>query len=198
MIRTLLIAAALVAAPAAVAVAQPKTTTPTRTTAQPAVAAAWTVDKANSRVSVGETVSGYGFTFQRWNADLRFDPANLAGSRATVTIEMASANSGDATNDATLRDSWMGARQHPTAVFQAASFRALGNSRFEAPGTLTIRGRAYPVTFTFAAQITGNQATVTGQTQLDRTAMGFNIDPRNEWVSRMVTVNVSLRATRAR
>lgn len=197
MIRTVFLAAVLALAPATLAMAQPQKANTTRTAAQPAPAPAWTVDQRNSRVSVGETTSGYGFNFQRWSADLRFDPANLAGSRATVTIEMASANSGDATNDATLRDSWMNARQHPTAVFQAASFRALGNNRYEAPGTLTLRGRAFPVTFTFTAQITGNQATVTGQTQLDRSAMGFNVDPRFEWVSRMVNVNVNLRASRA-
>jgi cytochrome b561 len=197
MIRFIMIAAALaLAAPTASAVAQPVQKTATRTAAV-APAPAWTVDPSASRVSVGESTSGYGFNFDRWAAELRFDPANLAGSRAVVTIEMGSARTGDATNDATLREGWMNARQHPQAVFQTTSFRALGNNRYEAPGTLTMRGRSFPVTLTFTAAITGNQAVVTGETQLDRAAMGFNVDPRFEWVSRMVNVKVNLRAVRA-
>jgi hypothetical protein len=53
------------------------------------------------------------------------------------------------------------------------------------------------VVFRFTAAITGNQANVTGTAQLDRAALGFTIDPQFDWVSRMVTVNVALRATRA-
>lgn len=170
----------------------------TKTAATPAVAPAWTVDQRASTVSVGENTSGYGFGFERWTADIRFDPNNLAGSRATVTIDTTSVKSGDATNDATLKEgAWLDSRRYPQAVFQASGFRALGGNRYDAPGTLSLRGRTFPVTFTFTAAITGNQAQVQGQAQLDRTAMGFSVDPRFEWVSRLVNVRVNLRAARA-
>lgn len=172
-------------------------TTTASATQAAAQAPAWTVDARNSRVSVSEDTTGLSFAFTSWSADLRFDPRNLAGSRAVVTLQMASATSGDASNDATLRNDWVKARQHPTAVFQASGFRSLGGTNYEAPGQLTIHGRSYPVVFRFSAAITGNQATVTGSTQLDRAAMGFTMDPRFDWVSRIVTVNVALRATRA-
>jgi polyisoprenoid-binding protein YceI len=176
----------------------PPKATPPKTTVQkaPAAAPAWTVDARASRVSVSEDTTGLAFSFDRWSAELRFDPANLAGSSAVVTLQMASVRTGDSSNDSTLRNDWVRAGQHPTATFRASQFRSLGGANYEAPGQLTIQGRTYPVVFRFSAQITGNQATVTGATQLDRAAMGFTVDPQFDWVSRMVTVNVSLRATK--
>lgn len=198
MIRSALFAIALLGAGASLALAAgPTQNSATAKTVPVAAAPAWTIDQRASRVAVSESVSGYAFAFNSWNADLRFDPNNLAGSRATVSIDMNSARTGDATNDATLHRSWMNADQHPRAVFTATSFRALGPNRYEAPGTLVVRGRNYGVIFTFTTAITGNQATVTGETKIDRTVMGFTLDPTFDWISRVVTVTVSLRATRA-
>lgn len=207
MFRSLTIVAAFGAAMAPTLAPTLATAQPTPRSAQAAIvntssapaaaAAAWTVDPRASRVSVSEDTTGLSFSFDSWTADLRFDPRNLAGSSAVVTLQMASARSGDASNDATLRNDWIKARQHPTAVFRASSFRSLGGANFEAPGELTIQGRTHPVVFRFTAAITGNQANVTGTAQLDRAALGFTIDPQFDWVSRMVTVNVALRATRA-
>ena len=67
----------------------------------PAIAAsasppAWTVDKSASFVRFNSSMAGESFTgaFRRWDADIRFDPANLPASSVNATIEVASAATG--------------------------------------------------------------------------------------------------------
>ena len=59
-------------------------------------APAWTIDARQSRLGfstrwAGEAVNG---TFRQWTGDIRFDPANLAASKAIITIQTASALTG--------------------------------------------------------------------------------------------------------
>ena len=92
MIRRLFIALALVCLAGAPAAAAP--------------APAWTVDKAASKIAFASTFGGQGFNggFARWDAQIRFDPNNLAGSSAVVTIDTASAWSGDKDRDAAMKE----------------------------------------------------------------------------------------------
>src|SRR5690349_17692260 len=72
-------------------------------------APAWTVDSASSRITFASSFSGTAFTgsFRRWNAQIRFDPVNLAGSRVLATIDMGSANTGSPDRDQSLpSDDW--------------------------------------------------------------------------------------------
>ncbi|MDP1961296.1 MAG: YceI family protein, partial [Reyranella sp.] len=66
------------------------------TPAQAAPAQAWAIDKALSTVSFSSSFDGGAFngSFSRWTGDIRFDPANLAGSSAVVTFDMTSAVTG--------------------------------------------------------------------------------------------------------
>ena len=64
-------------------------------------AAGWTVDKSKSTLGFTGTQSGTKFdgTFKTWDAAIDFDPANPAAGHATVTIDMASAATGDKQRD---------------------------------------------------------------------------------------------------
>ena len=48
----------------------------------------WTVDKAASRVGFEAAMNGEGFTgsFKRYDAQISFDPKDLKGSKAVVSI----------------------------------------------------------------------------------------------------------------
>jgi len=168
-----------------------------------APAASWTVDKAASKVAFSTSFDGGAFTgqFRSWNAVIRFDPANLAGSSVTATFDTASAVTGDATRDQALPEpDWFSARAFPKATFTASSFKALGGGKYQAIGTLTVRGVTKPLTLPFTLVITGDTARMTSSVGINRLAFGVG---QGDWkttevVPATVTVNISLTAKRAK
>jgi cytochrome b561 len=137
--------------------------------------------------------------FSAWNADIRFDPANLARSRAVVTITTASARTGQKDPDANLPDKdWFNPKAFPAARFETVAIRSLGGNRFEADSRVTIRGVTVPAVLAFTLTITGSSAQMAGTAMLDRLAFGLGAesDPKAEWVDRQVRVDVTLKATR--
>ena len=165
-------------------------------------ASAWTVDKGASKVAFASSFDGGAFSgsFRRWDAAIRFDPANLAGSSAVVTFDMASAVTGESGRDGALpQDDWFAAGRFPKATFKATTFKALGGNRYQAVGDLTIRGVTKPLTLPFTLVITGGVAKMNASVGLNRLAFGVG---QNEWkttevVPATVTVNISLTARRA-
>ncbi len=157
----------------------------------------WRVEAEASRLGFVGTQGGARFEgrFARFDADVRLDPARLAESRVGVTIEMASATTGDATRDQALVGSaWFDVAVHPTARFASTGFRALAAGRFEADAILTIRDRSRPVTLPFALAIDGDRASVVGALTLVRTDYGVGQGPwaTGDVVGREVEVTIAL------
>jgi cytochrome b561/polyisoprenoid-binding protein YceI len=145
----------------------------------------------------GEAIQG---RFDRWTADVVFGPDDLADSRVTVSIDMASARTGDDQRDASLpAPDWFDTANHPKAVFTATRFEKTGEGRYVARGTLRLRGASRPLSLPFRLTIDGDTASVRGVTSLDRTAFGVG---QGEWtntdqIPAKVTVRVDLKAVRA-
>jgi cytochrome b561/polyisoprenoid-binding protein YceI len=172
------------------------------TTPQPVKAGAWTIDRAASSIAFGGTQSGAAFKgrFERWDGQVRFDPADLAGSKAVITVQTASARTGDATQEGSLQGAeWFDPEQYPTARFETTDFRALGGDRYEARGTLRIKATSLRVVLPFSFRETGGVATVQGRLELDRTALnlGMETDATGDWVSKMIDVQIKVSARRA-
>ena len=166
-----------------------------------AAAPAWTVDAAQSSIAFEGQQYGQAFkgVFQRWSADIKFDPANLAGSSARVTIETGSARTGDGTKDDTMKQGeWFDTSRFPTAVFQTQSITAQGAGKYSAAGTLTIKNKAYPVTLPFTLAIQGANATMQAALPLDRLNLGLGAasDPKGSEIGRNVQVRIQVKATR--
>ena len=195
------LALATLIVPASLAGAQPagRPAAGKATAANPA--AGWTIDARQSRIGFstkwpGNAVNG---SFRQWSGDIRFDPANLAGSQALITINTGSAVTGVKEPDDNLATpDWFDARKFPTARFATQSIRSTGPGRYVADGILTIKGVNYRVNLPFALTINGNVATMTGQARLDRInlKLGLESDAAAEWVAREVVVTVAVRATR--
>lgn len=166
-----------------------------------APAPAWTVDRAASSVRFASSFNGTPFSggFARWSADIRFDPANLAASSVTAVIDVASAATGDADRDQALPTAdFFSAAAFPRAVFAAHSFRALGAGRYQALGTLTLRGVSRPLTLPFTLAIKGHEAHMAANVTLDRLAFGVG---QKEWratatVPAAVNVAIAIAARR--
>lgn len=172
--------------------------------ATPALAAApsWTVDKAASSVRFASKFNGDAFTgsFRRWDAVIRFDPRALVGSSVTATVDTASATTGDKDRDQSLpSDDFFAAAKFPKATFTASTFKDLGGGRYQAVGTLTLRGVAKPLTLPFTLAITGPTARMKASLAINRLAFGVG---QNEWKSvqaipAAVSVTIDLTAHRA-
>ena len=126
----------------------------------------------------GEAVDG---RFSRWRSAIRFSPDELAKSTISVTVDLASADTGDGQRDDSLRSSdFFDAGAHPNAVFTARDIRHLGGERYEARGTLDLRGASKPATLRFTLRIEGDRARVAGTARIDRTAFGVG---QGEWAA---------------
>ncbi|MGE7198243.1 YceI family protein [Brevundimonas naejangsanensis] len=168
----------------------------------PGTAPAWTVDKAASTIQFTGTHTGKAFTgrFEQWDAQVWFDPADLAGSKAVVTVQTGSAKTGDATQEGSLPGAeWFDTSTYPTARFEATAFKALGGNRYEAAGTLRIKTTTVPVVLPFTFDEANGAATVAGRLELDRTAlnMGMASDAGGGWVSKAIGVEIKVKATQA-
>jgi polyisoprenoid-binding protein YceI len=172
-------------------------------TATPALAAPphWTVDAAKSKLGFSVVWTGEAFnaTFKSWKADIAFDPADLAHSRAVVTIAIASESSGFDENDEGLKGlKGFEVSRFPTATFRTTKITHGQGNNYVADGTLTIRGLTKPVTLPFALAIAGKTAHVVGKASLMRGDFGL---ARDEYagdtpIARAVTVNIDLTATK--
>jgi polyisoprenoid-binding protein YceI len=163
---------------------------------------AWVVDKAASSLRFTSSMAGESFTgaFRRWDADIRFDPANLPASSVTATIDVASAATGNPDRDQALPTAtFLDAPAFPRATFVAHHFTALGGGRYQADGVLTLRGIGKPLSLPFTLAIQGGQAKMTGQVAINRLAFGVGQD---EWkavttIPAAVAVSVAITARRA-
>jgi polyisoprenoid-binding protein YceI len=165
---------------------------------RPALAAtAWSVVPASGKIAFSGEHAGNKFkgTFEKFDAVIAFDPADLAGSKATVTVALASAKTGDPTYDKTLpTPDWFDVAKGPSGVFETSAFRSKGGDAYEADATLSIRGIKIPVVFAFEFKATGDTATLAGKTKLKRTDFGIGTgsDASGAWVSLDIPVEVSV------
>lgn len=78
--------------------------------------------------------------FERFSADIDFDPDDLAHSRVDVVIDVASIATGHKDRDATLRSaSFFDVERWPEARFASGDFVHQQGDRYEAHGQLTMR-----------------------------------------------------------
>lgn len=113
----------------------------------------WLIDPEDSRLGFSATAQGERFDgrFQRFEANIRFDPEALDQASFDVHIDLASVDTDNVERDDTLRGGdFFAVRRHPEARYLAESFRALGNDRYAADGTLGLRGIERPTTLLFA------------------------------------------------
>ena len=144
--------------------------------ASPALAAArWQVAPDAKAITWQATQAGGSFqgACTAFDADVAFDPADLAASSVTVRIDMAKCLTGEAQKDAYLPQApWFDVAGFPEATFAAKKFRHIKGDDYVADGSLTLKGVTKPVSVPFTLAINGQTAHVTGETTLQRLAFG--------------------------
>ncbi len=141
----------------------------------PAFAVSWTVDPSKSTIGFSGSQIGSPFqgTFKKFKATIDFDPAKPETGHVLVTVDMASAGTGDPQRDESLPQAdWFNVAQFPNATFEATHFNAKGGDTYEAVGKLTIRGVSADLMLPFTLTMTGTSAEAKGHVQILRSAFG--------------------------
>ncbi len=141
----------------------------------------WVMQPKQSELTFSAIQAGAPFEgkFKNFDADIRFDPADIANSRFEVRIELASVDTQDAERDDILKsEELFSVEKYPTATYVAERFEHRGGAKFAATGKLTLRGvtREIPIQFTFETNNTG--AWLKGTGTLKRLDFGVG---QGEW-----------------
>lgn len=130
--------------------------------------------------------------FERWQAEVVFDPRQLATARVALRIDTASANfaSPEVATEA-QRAPWFDTARHAEARFDSTAVRSLGAGRYEVTGSLTLKGRSHPVTVPLTLAQSGSQGTATGTLMVRRLDFGIG---EGEWADpSLVATDVQVR-----
>ena len=165
----------------------------------PAFAADWTLAAGNGTLGFSGTQTGKTFEghFTKYDGTISFDPAKPESGHAKITIDMASATTGDAQRDGALPGhDWFDVKTFPTAVFEVKDFKAKGGNAFDAEGTLTIKGVSKSVTLPLTIETTGTTLHAKGHLPLVRSVFNVGLGPwsTGQWVALEVGVDVDVTA----
>lgn len=168
----------------------------------------WRIVTGESRIEFEGTQMGAPFKghFPEFSGQIFFDPANLAASRADITIETGSADASSSDRTKYLRmPDWFNVDVFPQARFVTTAIeKGLGNQQYVARGDLTIRDVTLPVVLPFTLEFSttdsgADRAVMTGETAINRLDYGVG---QGQWtdtktVANTVKLRVSLVAVKA-
>ena len=162
----------------------------------PASAGSWRADQSAGGLSFEATQAGARFTghFERFTADIAFDPAAPADCRFDVTINTASAQTGESQRDGLLQgQDFFWVERYPAASFRGSGCQP-AESGFELAGELTLRGVTRPVSLRFDFEPGPDGSRLTGATTLRRLDFGVGQGEwaATQWVGGDVTVRFDL------
>ncbi len=168
-----------------------------------ASASVWTVDPAKSKLGFSGSQTGQPFSgrFARYTAAIAFDPAHLDASQIKVTVDLASAATGDPQRDDALPgDDWFDISQFPQATFVSNKILKKPDGTYEADGILTLRGATHPLALPFTLDINGTSAHAKGHATLVRTSFGVGQGQwaTDDYVALDVRIDIDIVATRAK
>jgi polyisoprenoid-binding protein YceI len=155
----------------------------------PVLAASWTIEDGSAirfeAYQQGAPVQG---SFERFTAQIVFDPDDLANSRIEVEIDTASVSTGHKDRDTALRaPPLLDVERWPTARFASARIEHLGGETYQARGELTIRDVRKDVALPFTLRIADHpdnpdllQADAAGELTISRLDFGVG---QGEWAS---------------
>jgi len=149
----------------------------------------WALQPKGSTITFIGKQAGAEFegNFDKFTADIKFDPKDLAGSRFDIKLDMNSVNSRDQERDDTLKTADLfDVKQFPSAKYVTDKFTDTGGGKYAATGKLTLRNvtRDVPIAFTFKSTPSGG--TLQGTAALKRLDFGVG---QGEWKDTSTVAN---------
>jgi len=149
--------------------------------ATPGIAAIVKVDNTKSAVSITfkQMNVPVDAKFKKFSASIDYDAAKPEASKATVDIDVASFDLGDAEyNKEVLKKEWFNAAAFPKASFVSTSMKAGAAGKLDVTGKLSIKGKTVDVSFPLSIKKEGNSQVFDGSLPIKR--LTFNIG-EGEW-----------------
>lgn len=165
-----------------------------------AQAADWKI-LPDSALTFSGTQTGEKFIgrFGRFDAAISLDPDQLDTAKIVVTVDVASAATGDKQRDTALpAKEWFDAASFPQAKFESRQVRRTPDG-YEAVGDLTLRGVTREIRLPFTLEIDGRKVKARGHVDLKRDVFGVGQGDwaSGDWVALEVGVDFGLKAERA-
>ena len=117
--------------------------------------------------------------FKKFSAQVDYDAAKPETSKASVDIDTASLDLGDAEmNKEVAKKDWFNSAQFPKASFVSSSIKPNGAGKLNVAGKLAIKGKSVDVSFPLTVKAEGGKQVFEGALPIKRLA--FNIG-EGEW-----------------
>jgi polyisoprenoid-binding protein YceI len=108
--------------------------------------------------------------FNKFSAQISFDPAKPAAGSANITIGTGSYDLGDDDYNKQVRGAeWFDASKYPTATFVSSAIAPAGGNKFNVTGKITIKGKSQTVTVPVTVTQSGATETFDGSLPIKRT-----------------------------
>ena len=107
--------------------------------------------------------------FKKFDAQLNFDPKSPQTSKVAFTVDLLSADIGNADTERELKKpGWFDSGKFPQATFNSTAIKALGSGKFEVAGKLAIKGASRDVLVPVVITQAGGVSTARGEFTLKR------------------------------
>jgi cytochrome b561 len=156
--------------------------------------AKWDVIPEESSLTYTGKVMNKEFTgsFKIFTPEIYFDPTNPGQSKISVTVDIASLDSGDAERDTAAKGrDFFKSEEFPTAKFESQQITKISDDGYVAAGTLTIRNTSLPVTLPFTLVLPKNgggkqRGIASGEIVIDRSTFQLG---QGEWADTSMIAN---------
>jgi cytochrome b561/polyisoprenoid-binding protein YceI len=156
----------------------------------------WTIQRGGRLgFSVGNGDASIRGSFSNWSGKITFDPDHPESADIRITISLASASLGDATQDEMLQGGeYFASGANPTATWRSTSVRQTDPGRYSASGTLSLKGASRSQALTFTLTGKDLRRHVEGSASIDRTAFGVGTGDTAQSLAKSVSVNFAFDA----
>jgi polyisoprenoid-binding protein YceI len=142
----------------------------------------------NLGINTGGTIAGL-------QANVRFNPADLASSTLEASVEVNTLNTDNSSRDEHLRkEDFFDLAHYPKITLKSVSFKHKGGNNYSGIFDLTIKGKTKQVEIPFAYADKGNSITFNGTFKLNR--LDFGIGGSSLIMGNEVTVTIDAEATK--
>jgi polyisoprenoid-binding protein YceI len=108
--------------------------------------------------------------FNKFTAQISFDPAKPAAGSASITIDTGSYDLGDDDYNKQVRGKeWFDSATYPSATFVSSAIAPAGGNQFRVTGKITIKGKSQTVTVPVTITQQGATETFDGSLPIKRT-----------------------------
>ena len=160
-----------------------------------ALAAATRIDMAHSTIKATFRQENVPVEapFKKFSGHISYDAGNPAGSTASIDVETGSFDMGDPAYNAEVRKkAWFDSDAFPLASFRSTAVRAISATRFEATGSLFIKGRSLSIAVPITIVAAGGKTAFDGTLPVSRKAFGLGDPAWNDVIDDQVNVSFHL------